>query len=341
LTQNQVAPVDMLVLYAKNCSVNTEHFNGDTNPKHKKQVLTNDIDIGTLNTKKHKTETESEGLLNNYNYQLSYEEIDDINKDLSLFNGKLSVNQGVDNNITNQTNNINQTNTKTNTYKTNQANTKETINTQYEVNSDHMIFSNSILLSDKDVIAISVFVGYNTRAKIHETFLKQRENKKSTLESSLNKIFLIFMLMLIIQSFISTFCHIYYMKADERKIPLTISRLILIFIIETRNYVPFIPSYLYFVLLLCKYINSRKINNYLNSNDAMLNNCNEIELINPYTQEDLGKTSYIFSDKTGTLTTSEMVFRQFRTQFEKFSYEKHDRITEVLNDEIKELNKSK
>ena len=97
--------------------------------------------------------------------------------------------------------------------------------------------------------------------------------------------------------------------------------------------------YCRFVVLLCSIIPislkinldiAKSFNSYRISNDERIEGAIARNSMIP---EELGRIDYIFSDKTGTLTRNEMLFKKLSTEIGTFSEENKEDLKLILNDE--------
>lgn len=177
---------------------------------------------------------------------------------------------------------------------------------------ENTIWSNTVLASKK-VIGCVIYTGKETRAQLNSSLPR---SKIGILDLEINKLTKILFLIMVICSFI-----IVILKGFS--------------INSTLNIINFFR----FIVLLCSIIpislrTNLDISKTLNS--SKINNDSIIEgtiARNSTIPEELGRIEYIFSDKTGTLTKNEMIFRKLSMDSGQFSDENMQDLKMMLEHE--------
>jgi phospholipid-translocating ATPase len=176
----------------------------------------------------------------------------------------------------------------------------------------------STVLASKKAVGLVIYTGVETRAKMNSSRPKM---KIGALDLELNRISKILFVIMVLSAFIIT-----AMKGFTVSIPQTL------------------VTFFRFVVLLCSIIPislrvnldlSKAVNSATISKDT---NIPETIVRNSTIPEDLGRISYIFSDKTGTLTKNDMIFKQLALEVDQFTHEDFDNLRQILQHECHRSN---
>ena len=179
---------------------------------------------------------------------------------------------------------------------------------------ENTMWANTVLASKK-VLGMVIYSGKETRAQMNSSLPRSKVGKLDLELNMLNKILFLVMLL---SSFI-----ILLIKGFSQNI--------------ASNFI----TYFRFVVLLCsiipislrvnldisKTVNSSAINKDENIPDTIVRNST--------IPEELGRIQYIFSDKTGTLTRNEMIFKKLAFESDLFTDENSNDIKMILEDDCK------
>ena len=226
--------------------------------------------------------------------------IEPPNKSIYEFNGVLNVNNN---------NNINID------YSSNSLRHNDIV--QQALNLENTIWMNAVLASKK-IIGVVLYTGKETRAEMNSS---QPKAKFGVLDKEINNFTkILFSIMLIL------------------------SITILLLKGFTLNIKIDLITFVKFVVLLCSIIPiSLKINMDI-AKTFFSHQITSSKLIpgtiarNSTIPEELGRVDYIFSDKTGTLTQNEMVFKKIAMEIGTFQEENLPDLRMILNDECKVYN---
>ena len=184
--------------------------------------------------------------------------------------------------------------------------------TLYPVGSENVIYRGSIIRNTKNVVGIVVFTGEET--KIRMNAIKNPRTKAPKLQGKIN---MIVMFMVVIVASMALFSYLgqriikknyvdnnrawYLFQQDAGTAPTIMSFIIM--------YNTLIPLSLYVTTEIIKAMQSKLMEwdidmYHIESNTPCESRTATI-------LEELGQVSYVFSDKTGTLTDNKMIFRKF------------------------------
>ena len=197
-------------------------------------------------------------------------------------------------------------------YSTNSLKHSESI--KQPLSLENTIWMNAVLASKK-IIGVVIYTGKETRAEMNSSLPKA---KIGILDMEVNKFtkfcfFVMVMLSLIITSL--------------KGISFNIRQEVIIFCRFIVLLCSIIPISLKINLDMAKSFFSRKI-----STDKLIEGTIARNSTIP---EELGRIEYVFSDKTGTLTKNEMIFKQIAMEIGTFQEENLPDLQMILNDECK------
>jgi phospholipid-translocating ATPase len=180
------------------------------------------------------------------------------------------------------------------------------------LNLENTMWSNTVIASKK-LIGIVAYTGKETRAQLNSSIPRC---KLGLLDLEINKLTKLLFIIMLICSLIEVF-----IKGFSKNVYL--------------NFINFFR----FVVLLCAIIPiSLRVNldiaKSINSSSIHNNPMIEGALVrNSTIPEELGRIQYILSDKTGTLTKNEMVFKRLSMESDQFSDENNSDLQLILRDE--------
>ncbi|XP_022246740.1 probable phospholipid-transporting ATPase IF isoform X2 [Limulus polyphemus] len=157
-----------------------------------------------------------------------------------------------------------------------------------------------------------VYTGPETKLSLN---LKLTYNKFSTVERSMNRFLIIFLVLLALEAFVATGLKYFYQNDPVMGTPwylplkgvLSVKQVfsdLLVFVVLF-NYV--IPISLYVTIEMVKFTGSMFLTwdaELYDKNSNEFAKCNSSDL-----NEELGQVQYLFTDKTGTLTENDMIFK--------------------------------
>ena len=168
----------------------------------------------------------------------------------------------------------------------------------------------STILATQKIIGIVIYTGKETRARMNSSVPKI---KLGIVDHELNMVtFYLFCIMLCAAMFLTS------LKGYYSKMFFTFFKFIVLFC-------AIIPIALRVNLVISKTFFSVRINKDKSVPETIARNST--------IPEELGRISYIFSDKTGTLTKNEMIFKNIAMETEQFSQESFNDLKAILEDE--------
>ena len=180
------------------------------------------------------------------------------------------------------------------------------------LNLENTMWASTVVASMK-VIGIVIYTGKETRARMNSSSPKM---KIGILDQELNKSnFYLFIIMLILSLFLAS------MKGFNSKFFFIFFKYIILFcaIIPISLRVNLDVSKTYFSYVINK---DKSIPETIARNSTI--------------PEELGRISYIFSDKTGTLTKNEMIFKKIALEQEEFGEENFNELNEILSNDCQD-----
>ena len=177
------------------------------------------------------------------------------------------------------------------------------------LNLENTMWASTVVASEK-IIGIVIYTGKETRAKMNSSTPKL---KIGILDQELNRANVyLFVIMFFISLLLSS------LKGFSLSFLITFFRFIVLFC-------AIIP-----IALRVNLDVSKTWFSYVISQDSLIP---ETIARNSTIPEELGRISYIFSDKTGTLTKNEMIFKKISMETEQFGEESFKDLKEILSDE--------
>ena len=173
----------------------------------------------------------------------------------------------------------------------------------------------STILASKKAIGIVIYTGKETRAQMNSSLPRGKVGMLDLEINTLNKILFVIMML---SSFIIT-----ALKGFNQNIFVTLITFFRFIVLLCA----IIPISLSVNLDISKAFNSRRINKDKNIPDTIVRNST--------IPEDLGRINYIFTDKTGTLTKNEMIFKRLSMEVDQFNEDNFNDIGMILQDECK------
>ena len=170
----------------------------------------------------------------------------------------------------------------------------------------------STILATQKIIGIVIYTGKETRARMNSSMPKI---KLGIVDHELNMVtFYLFCIMLCAAMFLTL------LKGYYSRMFFTFFKFIVLFC-------AIIPIALRVNLVISKTFFSVRINKDKSIPETIARNST--------IPEELGRLSYIFSDKTGTLTKNEMIFKNIAIETDQFGQESFNDLKDILEDECK------
>ena len=170
----------------------------------------------------------------------------------------------------------------------------------------------STILATQKIIGIVIYTGKETRARMNSSMPKI---KLGIVDHELNMVtFYLFCIMLCAAMFLTL------LKGYYSRMFFTFFKFIVLFC-------AIIPIALRVNLVISKTFFSVRINKDKSIPETIARNST--------IPEELGRLSYIFSDKTGTLTKNEMIFKNIAMETDQFGQESFNDLKDILEDECK------
>jgi phospholipid-translocating ATPase len=171
----------------------------------------------------------------------------------------------------------------------------------------------STVLASKKVIGMVIYTGLETRSKLNSSRPKM---KVGALDLELNLLSKILFFIMLLSAFIITALKGFNVNVLQTLI--TYFRFVVLLCC-------IIPISLRINLDLSKAVNSSQISKDKNIPETIVRNST--------IPEELGRINYIFSDKTGTLTKNEMIFKQLSLEVDQFTHENLDNLKQIIQHE--------
>ena len=318
IKQNDRIPADCIILQSSNNQIfiKTDQLDGETDWKLRKpvkliqQIYSNINDylyFESLNQEKKncniKNKRRNSDLLyntNNNNFSSIEYFVSPPSKSIYEFHGSIVFNK----NSINDLNNIN--------ISENQSLIKESLGLE------NTIWSSSILASS-DALCMVIYIGNETRCRMNTNKMERKLGKLDLEINFLSKVLFLVMIILAL---------IVVLLKDNGIVSISIS--LLAFFRFVVLFCSIIPISLRVNLDISKTFFSYKIssdNKYIPDTIAR----------NSTMPEDLGRIEYVFSDKTGTLTKNEMVFKSLALESEVFGHDTINEIRKIIVDDFQKF----
>jgi phospholipid-translocating ATPase len=171
----------------------------------------------------------------------------------------------------------------------------------------------STILASKKAVGIVIYTGKETRSQMNSSTPK---SKVGMLDLELNKITKILFVIMLLSAFIIT-C----LKGFNQNIIFSLISFFRFVVL----FCAIIPISLRVNLDIAKAVNSAMINRDKNIPETIARNST--------IPEELGRIEYIFSDKTGTLTRNEMIFKRISLETDQFNEESFGDLSMMVQDD--------
>lgn len=183
---------------------------------------------------------------------------------------------------------------------------------KYPIGPDNVIYRGTIVRNTRNIIGMVIFTGEET--KIRMNAIKNPRIKAPKLQNDINLIILFMVIIVICISLFSFFGHTLHNKKSIKnnqawylyEQDVGVAPTIMSFVIM---YNTMIPLSLYVTMEIIKVMQSKLMAWDIDMYYAETNT--PCEPRTATVLEELGQVSYIFSDKTGTLTDNKMIFKKF------------------------------
>lgn len=181
---------------------------------------------------------------------------------------------------------------------------------KYALGLDNVVYRGSILRNTRSVLGLVVFTGEESKIRMNN--LKNPRTKAPKLQRNINFIVLFMIFVVIMLSAFSTMAQRLYLQNDLHKAwylfdqDVGVAATLMGFIIM---YNTLIPLSLYVTMEIIKVMQLLFLQYDIDMYDPKSNTPADAKTATIL--EELGQVSYVFSDKTGTLTDNEMLLRKF------------------------------